>query len=150
MPVTPGQCAQGVLDVVPAVMRFIRSQMRGHRGAGLSVPQLRALLFVHRNEGASLGGLAEHLGLTPPSASKLVEELVGRGLLRRRPSSADRRRISLGISPEGSRILEAALEQTHRQLSRALAALAPSDLRTVSRAMEALRNAFAAPARAQP
>jgi len=66
MTVTAGQCAQGVLEVVPVIMRYIRAQMRSHRGAGLSVPQLRTLLFVNRNEGAALGSLAEHLGLTPP------------------------------------------------------------------------------------
>jgi DNA-binding MarR family transcriptional regulator len=147
MTVTPAQCSQSVLDVVPTVMRFIRSQMRNYRGAGLSVPQFRTLLFVNRNEGASLGDLAEHLGLTPPSASKQVAELVNRRLLRRRIAKVDRRRISLAITSAGSLLLEAALEETHRKLSAALAALRPVDLMTVSLAMAALRNTFAVPAR---
>lgn len=144
MPVTAGQCAQGVLETVPAVMRYIRAQMRSHRGAGLSVPQLRALLFVNRNQGAALGSLAEHLGLTPPSTSKLVEELVNRRLLARRSSRTDRRKVSLGLSQAGKRLLEAVLEETHGKLSAALAGLSPEDLQTVSLAMRALRNCFAA------
>jgi DNA-binding MarR family transcriptional regulator len=145
MPVSAGQCAQGVLEAVPAVMRYIRAQMRAHRGAGLSVPQLRSLLFVNRHQGAALGSLAEHLGLTPPSTSKLVEELVKRRLLERSTSAADRRRLELGISPAGKRLLEAVLRKTHGRLSAALAALDPGELLTVSQAMQALRACFAAP-----
>ncbi len=145
MPVSAGQCARGVLEVVPAVMRYIRSQMRAHRGAGLSVPQLRSLLFVNRHEGAALGSLAEHLGLTPPSASKLVEELVKRRLLERATSRADRRRLRLGVSPAGKRLLEAVLRETQAGLSAELAALGPEELQSVSRAMLALRACFAAP-----
>ena len=44
-----------VLEVVPTVMRFIRTQMRSHRSLDLSVPQFRALVFIERTDGASLG-----------------------------------------------------------------------------------------------
>jgi len=143
MAVSAGECAQGVLETVPAVMRYIRAQMRSHRGPGLSVPQLRSLLFVNRNQGAALGSLAEHLGLTPPSASKLVEELVSRRLLERRPSSFDRRKLSMEISPAGKRLLEAVLRETHGKLSAALAGLSPEDLQSVNLGLEALRGCFA-------
>jgi DNA-binding MarR family transcriptional regulator len=143
MPVSAGECAQEVLETVPAVMRYIRAQMRSHRGTGLSVPQLRSLLFVDRNQGATLGSLAEHLGLTPPSASKLVQELVSRKLVERRPSTADRRKLSLGISPAGKRLLEAVLRETHGKLSAALAGLSPEGLQSVNLGLEALRGCFA-------
>jgi DNA-binding MarR family transcriptional regulator len=145
MPVSAGQCARGVLEVVPAVMRYIRAEMRRHRGAGLSVPQLRALLYVNRNEGAALGSLAEHLGLTPPSTSRLVEELVKRRLLERGTSTADRRRIRLVVSPAGKLLLEAVLRETHGRLSAALSRLSAEDLQSISAAMQALRKPFAAP-----
>jgi MarR family transcriptional regulator for hemolysin len=92
-----------------------------------------------------LGSLAEHLGLTPPSASKLVEELVRRRLLERATSTADRRRLRLGVSPAGRRLLEAVLRETQAGLSAELARLKPEDLETVSRGLQALRACFAAP-----
>ncbi len=145
MAVSAARCARGVLETVPAVMRYIRSQMHAHRGAGLSVPQLRSLLYVNRHEGAALGSLAEHLGLTPPSTSKLVEELVKRRLLERGSSEADRRRLRLVVSPAGRRLLGAVLRETQAGLSAGLAALGPEELQAVSRAMLALRACFAAP-----
>jgi DNA-binding MarR family transcriptional regulator len=74
-------CAREILDVKPVVMRFIRAEMRRHRAPGLSVPQFRTLVFIERSEGSSLGTVAEHLGLTPPSACKLVDGLRERRLI---------------------------------------------------------------------
>jgi len=144
MTVSAVDCAGAVLDTVPALMRSIRAQMRSHRGADLSVPQLRTLLYLRRNPGAALRSLAEHLGLTPPSASKLVEELVRRRLLARNPSTAARRKIRLEVSPSGGRLLEAVLKKTHEGLAAALAPLPAEDLRAVNRAMAVLRGCFAA------
>jgi DNA-binding MarR family transcriptional regulator len=79
---TAEQCAQDVLDVAPLIMRAIRADMRAHRHAGFSVPQFRMLAFLNRNEGASLSGLAEFIGLTLPSASTMVDTLVARKLSR--------------------------------------------------------------------
>lgn len=80
---TPTACAAAVLEVVPALMRVIRARMRAQRAAGLSVVQFRALGYVGRHAGAPLSALAEHLGLTPPATSRLVEGMVARGMLRR-------------------------------------------------------------------
>jgi DNA-binding MarR family transcriptional regulator len=143
MPTRAAECAREVLDVVPAVMRFIRSEMRCHRAAGLSVPQFRALTFLNRRAGASLSAVAEHLGLTPPSTSKLVDGLVERRLLSRQPSAADRRRITLTLTPAGQAILETARHETQARLAEVLAVLPPRDAEAVVRAMQALRPIFA-------
>jgi len=135
--------AREVLDAVPAVMRFIRAQMRGHRALGLGVPQFRTLVYIERTGGTSLGGVADHLGLTPPSACKLVDGLVGRGLVTRGESAEDRRRLTLEITPEGARAMAAARGETQRSLSRILGALDDEELRSVTRAMTALKCAFA-------
>jgi len=78
------RCARGLLTGVPSVMRFIRYQMRQHRQAELSVPQFRSLVFLSHNENASLSEMAEHLGLSLPATSRMVELLVKRGWMRRR------------------------------------------------------------------
>ncbi|MCX5999878.1 MAG: hypothetical protein NTU41_09910, partial [Chloroflexi bacterium] len=65
------ECAALLMDVVPLVMRRIRMEMRRQGMPGLSVPQLRALIYLYRNEGASHSELAEHIGLGLPSMSKM-------------------------------------------------------------------------------
>ena len=41
MRISPDDCAREVLEVVPLIMRAIRTDMRSHRTPDLSVPQFR-------------------------------------------------------------------------------------------------------------
>lgn len=147
MPPSSEECAREVLDVVPLVMRAIRAEMRSHRTPDLSVPQFRALLYLRRHPGASLSAVSEHLGLTPPSTSKLVDGLVARGLVARQTSPTDRRRVMLLVTPPGEAILQAASEATQARLAEALARLDDGGRAAVLKAMEALRALFGASGR---
>ena len=135
--------AREVLDVVPAVMRFIRTEMRSHRGLDLSVPQFRSLVFIARTGGESLTGVAVHLGLTAPSACKLIDGLSRRKMVTRRQSPGDRRRVTIEITPEGVRALSRARGATQKSLSRLLCSLDGRELSAVTRAMPALKRVFA-------
>lgn len=137
------QCARSVLETVPAVMRFIRSQMRSRRAADLSVPQFRSLAFIDRKGESSLGEVAEHLGLTPASVSKMVDVLEARRLLSRAHSIRDRRRIVLTLTTDGLKMMKAARAQALEGIASALSALPPHDRSAVARGMRALQSAFA-------
>ena len=126
------------------VMRFIRAQMRIYGAVDLSVPQFRALLFIKRHIGSSLGSVAENLGLTAPSMSKLIEGLNRRGLVERKGSSLDRRKVTIGITTSGDELLDRALDGTEKSLSAAMTTLTTEELRTVRAAMEALKRVFPA------
>src|SRR5262245_33234833 len=69
---TARECARDVMDAVPLVMRVIRAEMR-RRGGFATVPQLRALGVIRRRPGASLSDVAAHLGVTPATASVLID-----------------------------------------------------------------------------
>ena len=45
-------------------MRLVRQEMRNHAAPRLTVPQLRALLYLKRHPDASLSAVAEHLGIS--------------------------------------------------------------------------------------
>jgi DNA-binding MarR family transcriptional regulator len=124
-------------------MHFIRYQMRRHRQAGLSVPQFRALIYLSHNENASLSDIAEHLGLSLPATSRMVELLVKRGWMRRRSRSSDRRCICLSLTGRGRAVFEAALEATQVALRQRLKALSAGEVSLVSGAMQVLTRAFA-------
>ena len=143
------RCAREVLDVVPSVMRFIRAEMRSRR-ADLSVPQFRSLAYISRHDAAALRDLAGHLGLTPPSASKLVDVLERRSLVKRGPSGRDRRRLTLSLTPAGRRVLQGAVSSAKEQLAARMEALPPRELEVVMVSMSVLKKSFAlsAPSRA--
>ena len=114
-----------LMEVVPRVMQRIRMEMRSHRTAGLSVPEFRTLIYLHRNEGVSLSEVAEHIGLKLPSMSKTVDALVARKLVIRRALPHDRRYVSLRLSAHGLAELRRTRRITEARLAEALAALQP-------------------------
>jgi len=137
------ECAALLIDVVPLVMRRIRMEMRSQRMPSLSVPQLRALIYLNGNEGASLSELANHVGLKLPSMSKAVDVLVRQGLVIRRALPDDRRYASLRLSAHGLAELKRARRITEAHLAEALAVLSPAQQARVVEALQALRPVFA-------
>jgi len=142
MGVSPDTIAREILDIVPVVMRVIRTEMRSHRSADLAVHQFRALLFISRNPGSSLLALAHHLGLTPPTVSKMVDGLVFNNLVCRESSRADRRKVTLTLTAQGQEILEKARNGAQTRLAEIVSLLNPEEGETVLRAMQLLQPLF--------
>lgn len=136
------ECAHDVLEVVPLVMRSIRAEVRRQRSHDLSVAQFRSLGFINRNPGTQLSSVAKHLGLTPPSTSKLIDGLVERHLVERQPSTTDRRCITLHLTGSGKALLEASYQASKATLSIRLAGLAENDRADIIRALRLLRQVF--------
>jgi DNA-binding MarR family transcriptional regulator len=142
MIVSPDECARQLLEAVPMVMRAIRAEMRRHRESDLSVPQFRALIYLNRHEGASLSDVADHLGLTLPSMSKMINGLVIRNLVARRVDPGDRRRVVLTPTTGGQKAMQSAYEATRIRLAERLAALPPTECAKVVEAMKSLGALF--------
>jgi DNA-binding MarR family transcriptional regulator len=142
MSITPEEAARELLEVVPIVMREIRSEMRSRRSPDLTVPQFRTLAFVNRNVGSSLLEVAKHLGLTPPSTSRLVDGLIVRGMITREDYPADRRRIRLTVTPLGQKTLETSRRGTLTYLADKLSSISADDREVIFKAMKALQPIF--------
>ena len=134
--------SSSVLEAVPLVMRVIRKELRARRDPDLTLPEFRALGFVNRNPGCPLNELAEHVGVEAPSASKLVENLVRRGLVRRIPHAVDRRRVQLSATAKGARSIERAFDHTRQFIAEHLAHLDKDEQDQLMQSMEILKEAF--------
>src|SRR5690242_14734634 len=122
------ECARALLDGLPPVMWFIRRNMRQQRIGGLSVPQFRALCLLARFPSASLSHIAEHLGSSQPSASRLITGLVARGLVAREECENDRRQVTLVLTPRGKEVQAQSHAATQERLAEEVAHL-PEDKR---------------------
>ena len=136
------ELAHEIMDFVPIVMRMIRAEMRSQSSPDLAVPQFRALTYISRNPGISLQAVAHHLGLTPPTVSKMVDGLVLNRHVMREPSSKDRRQITLTLTDRGRDILEQVHRATQTRLAEVLAQLTTQESETVMQAMKLLHPLF--------
>lgn len=135
-------CAHELMDTAPQIIQTIRSEMRRGRGSDISIPQFRTLAFIERNPDSSLSRLAEHLGLTLPSVSKLVDGLVNQKLIIRQASTADRRRLTLVLTKAGDSIVNTARAGAQVNLTDKLGGLSIAELETIHQAMQLLRPIF--------
>lgn len=142
--VVPGTTAgaSAVMETVLLLMQTIRVEMRGHRPAGLSVPQMRVLTFIRGNDGASLSSAAEHVGVALSSMSKLVDGLVARELVTRTAAPEDRRRVILRLTTAGHATLAQSHDATLTRLAERLDHLTPDEQNNVFQAMNTLTKLF--------
>ena len=136
------ECADEIIEAVPIVMRVIRSKLREHGAVEMSIPHFRTLTFIYNNDGASLSKVAEHIGLSLPAMSTLVDGLVSRGLMVREENRKDRRRMTLSLTRRGRAKLDSAYKATRVQLAKSLRRLSSSDCAMIITALRLLRSSF--------
>jgi long-chain acyl-CoA synthetase len=70
----------------------------------ISLPQFRLLVILEQGSAAA-SALASTLAVSPPSVTALVDGLVARGLVERRPVTGDRRRVAHVLTEKGKKVL---------------------------------------------
>ena len=99
-----------------ALRGFLHFSEAAAAAEGLTSQHYQAMLILRGwpNDGpVSISDLAQQLLIKHNSAVGLVDRLVGRGLVVRHPSTVDRRKVELRLSPQGRRVL-AELAAMHR------------------------------------
>ena len=131
-----------LLDVVPPIMRTIRSKWKEGPICGVSNSQFRILMFIQKRPGAALQDVARHLGLTSATTSTTVDDLVNDRFVLREPSTEDRRKITLTLTNLGQQTLEEVFELSRQHLAGYLSPLSADDAEIVFQALKLLRPLF--------
>ena len=92
------------VDAVRTAARLARQVEVALQAADLTLPQYRLLTLLTEGEQVA-NHLADLLFVSPPSVTALVDGLVERGLVERRPDASDRRRVSHAITVAGAAAL---------------------------------------------
>lgn len=111
-------------------------------GARLSFPQVTLLRLVASTDSHSISDVALLLGVTKAAASKTVDKLVRRRLLRRTERTEDRRETQLSLTESGRRLLAAYEEAKDRAVLAALRGLEPVRLREMAETLDRLAAAL--------
>ncbi|WP_241520132.1 MarR family winged helix-turn-helix transcriptional regulator [Bifidobacterium catulorum] len=84
---------------------------------------------------ARVSDVSAFLGVTTPSVTKLVGEMVDRGLLVKHANDTDRRAVTLTLTERGLAIRKAYVADYHAHLGELLAGITPEECATVARVM---------------
>jgi DNA-binding MarR family transcriptional regulator len=110
---------------------------------GISLQTYEVLLRVSRAPGGfiTMSELAEAVSLTTGGITRLADRLEADGLVERRSCPTDRRKVHLSLTPEGARVLAAAIEHHLESLEGHVASrVSTDDLSVLHRVLDTLRT----------
>lgn len=104
--------------------------------------QFRSLVRVNRPPSASLSAVAEHLGASLPTTSRIVAGLVDKGLMARSGCRWDRRQVTLQLTPRGRDVLQNARKATQHCMELELEKLSTPQRMALIKATKILKMVF--------
>jgi DNA-binding MarR family transcriptional regulator len=102
----PMQYEKEILDAIRRILRSLRESSRAAESElGLSGAQLLVLQFLTSGRPLSINSLAELTRTHQSSVSAVVTRLVEAELVVRQPSSEDGRKVEIGLTAAGARLI---------------------------------------------
>ena len=118
----------------------LHRQLRREAGVLLSPSQGSALAAIEHHGRLTLGALAEHEGVAPPSITKVAAALEDEGLITRTPDPADRRVSYVSVTKKGSDLLTELRRRKTAWLAGRIRDLNDDQRRRLSDAIEVLEE----------
>lgn len=105
---------------------------------GLTVAQSYALLGLQALGAATMNEFATEMRLHGTTMTRMVDALIDKGLVERRPDPEDRRVVRVALSPAGEEMAQRLQESKRKLLSSALEDLPAAEQSMVLKALERL------------
>lgn len=136
-PAGSGQPLEEVAELLHRVNRRLRRRASEQlSGLGLTPAQARALRTLGRAGGPiRMSALAAQLGIARRSATSVVDELAGSGLVERQADPTDRRARAVVLTGPGAAVLRRLSELRHHALAELAAGWRAEDLERLRRAL---------------
>lgn len=113
-------------------------RLRQEAQTGLSPSQLSALAAVDSHGPLTLGALADHERVAPPTITRVVAKLEADGFLARRRDADDRRVTRVVVTPKGRTLLNASRRRKTEWLSTRLEELDDDQRARLAAALDTL------------
>ena len=124
---------------------FMHRSMRGWnqfaKSTGLSMPQFSILMQLHYKGACGMSAISERFDVSAAAASQLVDKLVQAGYIERTEDPSDRRAKLLKLSTNGSKLVEAAIQERYRWMDELTSRLSPAQQTKISEALTLLTEA---------
>lgn len=133
--------AKLILDTVPPVMRNIREEMRSVARGKFTVPQFRILNKLRKGAQTN-SALAEWMGVTAPTMSRMIEPLESKQYIVREYNPNDRRSQTLTLSASGKREAERIRRQAQERFAAMAETLTAEESHTLANGLKVLAKLF--------
>jgi len=132
------------LDAVVTASRVLvamAARSLADAGEDVTLTQYRSLVVLASRGPQGVAALAEAVAVTPPTASRLVDRLVRKGLVRRRTDRHDRRQVRIGLTEAGRRLVDLVTERRRAEIAQLLTSIDPEVQRSMAAGLQQLAQA---------
>ncbi len=123
------------------VLVAIAARSLADAGEEVTLTQYRSLVVLASRGPQSMAELAEAVAVTPPTASRLCDRLVKKGLVRRRTDRHDRRQVHIALTQTGRDLVDAVTARRRQEIADLLTAVPIKTQRSVAVALTQLAQA---------
>ena len=123
---------EAIVDAVLSASRVlvaVAARSLGDVAEEVTLTQYRTLVVLASRGPQSLAELAEAVDVTPPTATRMCDRLIKKGLIVRRHERGDRRLIRLTLAKDGRELVEAVTQRRRTEISHLMEAI-PMDQQT--------------------
>ena len=138
---TEDGASDSMVDAVLSASRVlvaVAARSLADAGEDVTLTQYRSLVVLASRGPETVAELADHVAVTPPTASRLCDRLVKKGLIRRRAGRHDRRQVHIALTETGRELIDAVTVRRRREIADLLAAIPLETQRSVVTALTQL------------
>ena len=112
----------------------------------ITIPQFRTLVILSNQGSINLATLATELGVRPSAAGRMVDRLVGTGLIDRQPHPTSRRELVATLTTRGREIVRQVTAHRRAEISQIVERMPSSERGGLVDALTAFADAGGEPA----
>lgn len=143
-----GSSADAVTDAMLTASRLLVAVSARSIAAveeSITLPQFRLLVVLSTRGAVKLMQVAEHLGVAPSTATRMVDRLVSTGLVNRELNPHSRREVVVSLSSEGQAVVRQVTQRRRREIARIVARMPEQQRHGLVTALEAFTQAGGEP-----
>ncbi len=118
--------SEAIVDAVLSASRVlvaVAARSLGDVAEEVTLTQYRTLVVLASRGAQSLVELAEAVDVTPPTATRMCDRLIKKGLIVRRHERGDRRLIRLTLAKDGRELVDAVTQRRRTEISHLVEAI---------------------------
>ncbi len=117
-----------ILEAMFKLVRDFKGSVSGSfKHPHLTMLQCEAMLCIKKHKEAHMGDIASHFATTMPTATALIDKLIGTRYVKRENDVKDRRIVRISLTKSGEKLLSEATKQRANKMSKLLSYLPKQD-----------------------
>ena len=117
----PSEAPDSVVDAVLSASRVlvaVAARSLADVAEEVTLTQYRTLVVLASRGPQNLAGLADAVGVTPATATRMCDRLVRKDLIRRRTERDDRRQLRVALTVKGRSLVDAVTGRRRQEIAR--------------------------------